>query len=167
MDVNVFLVIFGVTAMLGGIATVLQKHPINAGMSLVLTFLSIAGMYALLDAHFLAFIQIIVYVGAVMVLIIYTIMLMDIRDNDLVGKFSVVRGIGAVVALLLLAVLVAQIPTTTPHMATVPASFGTVAEFGKQLFGRYLIPFEVASILLLAAIVGALHLARPSEGGDL
>lgn len=167
MDVTLFMIIFGATALLGALSTVLQKHPINAGMSLILTFLSVSGLYGLLDAHFLAFIQIIVYVGAIMILIVYTIMLMDLRDSDMIGRISMGKGIGAIVAAVTLSVLLLIAPDAASQSAVGTPEFGTTAAFARQLFTTWLIPFEVTSVLLLAGIVGALHLARPAVGGEM
>jgi uncharacterized MnhB-related membrane protein len=79
---TVFLYLFAILALVGAIGTVTSRHPISAAMSLVASFLSVASLYALLDAHLIAAVQVIVYVGAIMVLIIYTILLMDLRDED-------------------------------------------------------------------------------------
>ena len=165
-DASIFLIAFGITAVLGGMLTVSQRHPIASAMALLMSLLSLAGMYAYLGGHFLAWIQVIVYAGAIIVLMIYTIMLMDLRDSDLDEEPTVSRWLAAGIGLTAGLSLAQQITAgaTGLEMASVIDEFGTTRSVGADLFTRYVIPFERASVLLLAGIVGALHLAKvPAE----
>lgn len=158
---NLFIHFFGLLALAGSVATVVSRHPINAALNLVVTFLAVASLYAILQAHLLAAIQIIVYVGAIMLFIVFTILLMDIRDEDLAGSWSLAR-----LAAMLLAVAwgvavtlrVSGLPPTD-STAELPADFGTAAGLSRQLFTEHLLTVELVSMLLLAGIVGALVLA--------
>jgi NADH-quinone oxidoreductase subunit J len=168
-DASLFLIAFGITAVLGAILTVSQRHPIASAMALLMSLLSLAGMYAYLGGHFLAWIQIIVYAGAIIVLMIYTIMLMDLRDSDLDEEPSVSRWLAAGIGLTAGLSLAQQITGGAHNLAiaTVVEPFGTTKAVGAEMFTRYLIPFEMASVLLLAGIVGALHLAKVPTEKDL
>ncbi len=159
---DLFLWLFSGLALLGAVGTVSSRHPINSAMSLVLTFLAVASIYALLDAHLLAAIQVIVYVGAIMLFVIYTILLMDIRIDDLAGRVSpVAAGPLVVLGLAWLVLIGARISDLgPPPVPSVPEGFGTVRGIAMELFTEHLYTFEMVSILLLAAIVGALVLAR-------
>lgn len=156
-----FLYLFALLALGGAVGTVSSRHPITAAMSLVVTFLSVASLYALLEAHLIAAIQVIVYVGAIMVLIIYTILLMDLRDEDVRQKLGWLGGAGLVTGALWLGALWLRVDTAAlPHPAEVlPEGFGTVRGVARELFTRHAYTFELVSLLLLAAIVGSLALA--------
>lgn len=168
-DAHIFLIAFGITAVLGGVLTISQRHPIASAMALLMSLLSLAGMYAYLGGHFLAWIQVIVYAGAIIVLMIYTIMLMDLRDSDLDEEPTVSRwlagGIGLTAGLSLAQQIMAGAGSL--QLATITDQFGTTKSVGAELFTRYVIPFEMASVLLLAGIVGALHLAKVPTENDL
>lgn len=169
-DASIFLTAFGITAVLGAILTVSQRHPIASAMALLMSLLSVAGMYAYLGGHFLAWIQIIVYAGAIIVLMIYTIMLMDLRDSDLDEEPTVSRWLAAGIGLTAGLSLAQQITGATHDIAVAAVAleqFGTTKAVGAEMFTRYVIPFEMASVLLLAGIVGALHLAKVPAEKDL
>jgi NADH-quinone oxidoreductase subunit J len=167
---TVFLYLFAILALVGAIGTVTSRHPISAAMSLVASFLSVASLYALLDAHLIAAVQVIVYVGAIMVLIIYTILLMDLRDEDVRERLGWLGAAGVVTGALWLGVVWLRLgaaPILEP-VTTLPEGFGTVRGVAMELFTKHAYTFEVVSLLLLAAIVGALTLAmrQGNEEGD-
>jgi NADH-quinone oxidoreductase subunit J len=163
---NLFIYLFGTVAVLGGLLTILQRHPIASAMSLILSFFAVASLYVLVEAHFLWVIQVLVYIGAIMVLIVYTILLMDLRSEDLRGSLHGVQVLGLILGvgwltLLLQGLKEREIP---PEASLLPPGFGTLAHFGKELFTTYFYPFELVGIFLLAIIVGAYTLARkPKE----
>lgn len=163
---TVFLYLFALIALAGAVGTVASRHPIAAAMSLVVSFLSVASLYALLEAHLIAAVQVIVYVGAIMVLIIYTILLMDLRDEDVRERLGWIGAAGLVTGALWLGVLWLRLgaaPIIEP-VAVLPEGFGTVRGVALELFTKHAYTFEIISLLLLAAIVGALTLA--SRRGD-
>ncbi len=161
-DATVVMLALCITAIAGAFSTIIQKHPIHSAMSLLLTLVSMSGLYAFLGGHLLWLVQLIVYAGAIVVLIIYTIMLMDIQDSDLLGEITVGRwlsgGLGLTAGLLLVQKVLPA--TASIGLVEVPESFGSIHHIGEKLFLDYVIPFELASVLLLAGIVAALHLAR-------
>jgi len=160
--------LFATGAVISAAMCILRRNPISAAMWLVATMFSLAGIFLLLAAPFIAAIQVLVYAGAVMVLFLFVIMLLnlDVPASDLRGPMSVGGSI-AVVGLLLveLGALWAYTPerlaAEAAQAATLPATSGNIVlDVAGPLFNAYLIPFEVTSVLLLAAIVGAVVLAK-------
>jgi NADH-quinone oxidoreductase subunit J len=152
----------GVPLLLFAAGVVISKSPVYAAMNLVAAFFFLAGIYLLLVAHLIAFMQILVYAGAVMVLFLFVIMLISLGDEHLVKeRYRGIQLLGAAGAVGLTAVLawafmdVSQVANTQ-----LDASFGTVREVGRLLFTQYLLPFEATSLLLLAAIVGEVVVAK-------
>lgn len=160
----VFFYLFSLVAMVSGVGVVTMRNPIASALSLVVCFFFLAADYVLLDAHFVAVIQILVYAGAIMVLFIFVIMLLNLRDGDRltfndVGPRSVLgMGVAGVLAVGMFAAL-GQVPETMP--AAVGPEYGTIGAIGRALFdGPYLLPFETVSALLTVAVVGAVVLAK-------
>jgi NADH-quinone oxidoreductase subunit J len=142
--------------------TVTRRNPVTAVMSLVATFFCLAALYATLSAHFLAIIQVLVYAGAIMVLFIFVVMILN-REEVQPISVSLTRffALGAAVYLLAKFVHVADAGATPA--ATIPETFGTVANVGDLLFRDFLYPFEAISLLLLVAIVGGVVLSRSHQ----
>jgi NADH-quinone oxidoreductase subunit J len=162
MDVILFLV-FAIVAVVCAINVVVQTHPISSAISLVGVMGSLAILYLLLGAEFLAAAQVIVYAGAIMVLFVFVIMLLNAGAESKKGRSFMVQllGVPLLVALLgLLAYIVQRIyPVgTTVHFGGFRN--GTAQDVGRALFTTYLLPFEVTSVLILIAILGAIVLAR-------
>jgi NADH-quinone oxidoreductase subunit J len=164
--------VFALAAVGGGILTITRRSAVSAVMWLVSTFLAISAAYVLLFAHFIAVIQVLVYAGAIMVLFVFVIMILNKEEEEpwaLRGIFG--KGLAGL-ALLYLVVRLFSVVFLSPmaERACISAEFGTTLELGKTLFSSYLFPFEAVSIVLLIAVVGALVLAHPShlteEGGD-
>jgi NADH-quinone oxidoreductase subunit J len=134
-------------------------------MALVATFFGLAGIYAMLSAHFLAAIQVLVYAGAIMVLFVFVIMVLN-RDEEeplaLRNRFGKAVGIGALVYLLvrLGEVILGSTPAPMVRSGAPPEDFGTVHGIADYFFTRFLFPFEAVSILLIIAVIGAVVLAR-------
>jgi len=141
---------------------VVSRSPVYAAMNLVAAFFFLAGIYVLLVAHLIAFMQILVYAGAVMVLFLFVIMLISLGDEHLVKeRYRGVQLLGAVGAIGLVAVLSWVFMDASQAANTrLDPGFGTVRAVGKLLFTQYLLPFEATSLLLLAAIVGAVVVAK-------
>lgn len=149
-------------AFVSALGVVLARNPVNAAMSLVATFFFLAGIYVLLVAHLVAFLQILVYAGAIMVVFLFVIMLLQLHNQDLkepslkAMQYAGMAGGTGVLVTITLAIMSAG----DQHWKTVPENFGTVKAVGKLLFTQYLLPFEATSLLLLVAIVGAVVVAK-------
>src|SRR5262245_51344125 len=158
-------IIFAAMAVGCALAVVAQRNPLYSAISLIGVFISLACLYVTLAAPFIAAVQVIVYAGAIMVLVVFVIMLLNVEQEERGRnrlKFLVPT------AVVLAAVLIAEVTfmlfsveNPTPAVSNV----GLTGSIGAQLFTRYLLPFEITSILLLMAIVGAMTLAR--RGGLL
>lgn len=142
---------------------VLSQNLIYSAVSLLFTFIGIAGLYVFMMADFIAATQVVIYVGGILVLIIFGIMLTHRITHVRISHKSVQRGIGALGAILILMGLVKMIITSPWRVIHSPDPVGTTAGIGKLLMIDYLLPFEVASVLLLAALIGAARLARKGD----
>ena len=159
---QVIFIILSAVALIGALGVVLSRNLFHAAIFLVLSFVGVAGFYVLLEAEFLAMIQILVYVGAISILIIFAIMLSrrlmspDFRASNEQWLWALVAAV-ALFAILVIVLIQVDWPVA---QAEVPD--GTLVELGKALVdpGQYLLVFEVASILLLVALVGAVIIAR-------
>jgi NADH-quinone oxidoreductase subunit J len=154
--------LLGFGAVLAALLMVTSKKPVAAAMSLILTMFMLAGIYVLLDAHLIAALQIIVYAGAIMVLFLFVIMLLNIQEKE--GRLAVKKivmqfGCVGVVGVIFI-IMVNLVSLDTAIVKAGGIDFGTTRAVGKMLFTDFLLPFEIASILLLAAIVGAVILAK-------
>ncbi len=159
---SVTFFVFGGFLILYSLGVLIARNPVYAAMSLVAAFFCMAGIYVLLVAHLIAFMQILVYAGAVMVLFLFVIMLLSIGDEHLVKeRHAAMHILGALGAVMLVAVIAAAIGDVhAGPPAEVAADFGTVKAVGRVLYTQYLLPFEVTSLLLLVAIVGAVVVAK-------
>jgi NADH-quinone oxidoreductase subunit J len=151
-------------AILSGISVVTRRNPIASAVSLVVCFFFLSALYVLLDAHFVAVTQVLVYAGAIMVLFIFVIMVLNLRDDD-DGPITDIggRAIGglAVAGLLGIGLITAIDALADQSLGPAASDFGTIESVGIALFGgAYLLPFEVVSILLTVAMVGAVVLAK-------
>jgi len=162
MDLILFLV-FAAIAVVAAINVVVQRHPISSAVSLVGVMGALAVLYLLLGAEFLAAAQVIVYAGAVMVLFIFVIMLLNAGRESKDDRSFVARllGIPALIALLaFLALFTSRIFPRDAEVHFGGFTGGSAESVGWALFTTYLLPFEITSILILIAIVGAIVLAR-------
>ena len=156
--------IFAVPLVLTALGVLIARSPVYAAMNLVAAFFCLAGIYVLLTAHLIAFMQILVYAGAVMVLFLFVIMLLSLGDEHLQPeRRRVMQYVGVGGALGVLSVLVAaisRVPDQAMGPLANPDKFGTVKAVGQVLYTQFLLPFEVTSLLLLVAIVGAVVVAK-------
>jgi len=159
---NFFFYVFGGIAVASALLVVTRRNPVSSAVFLVLCFFCLAALYLLLSAYFVAVIQVLVYAGAIMVLFLFVIMLLNLSQLEL-GRIRnmALKVLGAVLGVVLLINMLAVInkPLLVPG-SPLSKGFGGTAQVGALLFSKYLMPFEVASVLLLAAIVGAIALAR-------
>jgi NADH-quinone oxidoreductase subunit J len=149
-------------AILGAIMVVAVKKPINSVIHLIICFLAIAGHYILLNAQFLAVVHIIVYTGAIMVLFLFVIMLLNLNKQNEPHKKLYVRLIAVISGGLLFLVLIASAKGADKlsQTAAFDGSIGLVANLGIVLFNDFLLPFEVSSVLFLSAMIGAVMLGK-------
>ena len=156
----VLFILFGAIAVCGAIMVVTRKHPMASALYLILTLFAVAALFVLRQAHFLAAIQVIIYAGAVVVLFIFVIMLINVPEDRLpVERATTMRVLGVLAAgffILESAVLARRFCMPTGPVAEV----GTVEAVGRALFTDYLLAFEITSVLLLAAVIGAIALAK-------
>jgi NADH-quinone oxidoreductase subunit J len=145
-----------------GLMTVTARNPIHSVIYLIGCFFAIAGHYLLLNAQFLAIVHIIVYAGAIMVLFLFTLMMMNLNEETEAHKPALARIAAVISAGLLLFVLIAALKKTEPFVAPlhIDGDIGLVKALGNVLLNEYLMPFEFASILLLAAMIGAVLVAK-------
>jgi NADH-quinone oxidoreductase subunit J len=156
--------VFAIPLVVTALGVIVARSPVYAAMNLVAAFFFMAGIYVLLTAHLIAFMQILVYAGAVMVLFLFVIMLLSLGDEHL-GKErkKVIQYVGALGAVGLTAVIASAIADAGGRMGDMPrvdGAFGTVKAVGQVLFTEFLLPFEATSLLLLVAIVGAVVVAK-------
>jgi NADH-quinone oxidoreductase subunit J len=156
----ILFAIFGAISVGGAIMVVTRRHPMTSALYLILTLFAVAALFALRQAHFLAVIQVIVYAGAVVVLFIFVIMLINVPEGRLpVERLTGLRFLGVTAAGLL--ILEAALVARRFGMAGTPAKdSGSVEAVGHALFTDYLLAFELTSVLLLAAVIGAIAMAK-------
>lgn len=149
-------------AILCALMVVFSRNPIHSVLYLIVTFFCIAGHYILLNAQFLAAVHIIVYAGAIMVLFLYVIMLLNLNRETEPQKSTLTKFAAVIAGGVFMLVLVSGLGNTLPpHKAVeISESTGLIENLGKVLFNQYLLPFEVSSILFLAAMVGAVMLGK-------
>jgi NADH-quinone oxidoreductase subunit J len=148
-------------AVLFAILVVLAKNPVHSVLYLILTFFCIAGHYVLMNAQFLAAVHVIVYAGAIMVLFLYVIMLLNLNEETEPHKSAILKVSATICSGLLLVIFIGALKGTDKMVtAQTSAEIGLVKNLGKIMFNEFLLPFEVTSVLLLAAMVGAVMLGK-------
>ncbi len=161
MDLKLLFYIIGGLTLASAAMVVLSKHPVRSVLFLVLTFFFISANYVLMNAQFLAIVNIIVYAGAIMVLFLFVLMLLNLnKENE--PKNSIFMTISAAIAasglgVVLFAAVKDAVIYTSEGVAN---NVGLVENLGKALFETYVLPFEISSILFIAAMVGAVLLAK-------
>lgn len=166
MDQGFFL-LFAAVAVITALTVVLARNPVHSALALMACFLQVSAIFVLLEAPLLAVIQVFVYVGAIMVLFLFVIMMVDVREAVL-QRFLPGGNLPALVVLVLLGVeMVVLVSWSERFSVTEPVGAGggdQIRQLGTTLFSDYLLPFEAASIILLVALVGAIVLARKEPG---
>ncbi len=176
---QVLFIIFGLLAIVAALCAVTRRNPVASAMWLIVMFFGMAGCYVVLEAFFVAAVQVLVYAGAIMVLFLFVIMLLDLRTEEIEKRHTpLFKFFGVMSAILfatvaVLAIIAAKnegaLVATNPIHATDSAAPSTLAELpldgsaheiGRELFTRWLLPFEVVSLLLLGAILGAVILTK-------
>ncbi|RIL05824.1 MAG: hypothetical protein DCC71_09035 [Proteobacteria bacterium] len=137
------------------------RNTVAAAMSLVVTMISLAVVYVTLEAHLVAALQILVYAGAIVVVFLFVVMLLNLRrDTFAPSRQLLTKGAGVVLALGVAGAFLQLVPQALPTVQEIPPDFGSYAAVGRTLYRDFVLPFEVTSFLLLAAIVGAVVLAK-------
>ncbi len=173
MASNALFYLFAGAAVLGSLLVVTQKNPVYSVLALIASFFGLSGLYVLLEAPFVAVVQIIIYAGAIMVLFLFVVMLLNVPREDAAEwdrshplyRPTAVR-VGAVLALLLALELGWALSRTAglgAGVANEHPAVSSVAELGRVLFTDYMFAFEVTSILIIVAMVGAVVLAKKRE----
>ncbi|HEX2629443.1 MAG TPA: NADH-quinone oxidoreductase subunit J [Chitinophagaceae bacterium] len=152
-----------VVAIFSALMVITSKNPVYSVLWLIVTFFAISGHYILLNAQFLAIVNIIVYAGAIMVLFLFVIMLMNLNKETEPKKNKWLKFAGAISGGCLLLVLVAalkDVASKTEIAQAVGGDIGLIKNLGKELFTNYVVPFEISSVLFLSAMVGAVVIGK-------
>ncbi len=161
----ILFVLLAATALVGAVLTIAWKNPLRGAFSLLVCLFALAGIYVTLYAHFLAAMQLLVYAGAIMVLFVFVIMLLNLSPDEMgERKVSILGVLSGLAALLVFGKFAKVLWTWQPGIQSTGApfgdDFGSIGAVAQLLFRQFLMPFELASILLLVAVVGAVVIAR-------
>ena len=159
--------LFAATALGGAMLMLVLRHPMRVALALTATLLSLAGIYALLGVHVIAIFQVLIYVGAIMVFMIYAIMLLDVRDRSYTRRFSKLLLPGLTAAVLLIGILVYAVWRALPSGNEQESAVFALQRFSAEFLKEYWLHFELVSVLLVAAVVAAvavLETGRKSRG---
>ena len=153
---------------ISGLFVVLSRSPINSVISLIICFIAMGGHYILLNAQFLAVVHIIVYTGAIMVLFLFVIMLLNLNTATVPQKTSITRISAVVAGGLFFLVMIAAARNALEITPRYPfnGKIGLVSEVGKSLFHEFLLPFEVSSVLLISSMIGAVMFGKKDQPGQ-
>ena len=162
---SLLLYVFAFSALIGSILVVTLRQPMRVATALISTMIFLGGVYGLLGVHFIAAFQVLIYVGAVMVFMVYVIMLLDPRDPALMTRFSPLVVPGIIGGLLLAWALVHAVHGLLGNATSTPARFG-LKEFAVSFLNDYWLHFELTSVLLLAAVVASLAVIKGASGRD-
>lgn len=163
---ELFFAYFAVVIVGTSILVITRKNPVHSILWMLILFIHIAALYLFLNAEFLAAIQIIVYAGAILVLFLFVIMLLNLRKEEIEKKFqkqwplSMLGGALFIVFLVLILGKIEVFPPLGRYSIEAIQSEGNIMTIGKVLYTEYLLPFEIASLVLLVAIIGAVVLAK-------
>lgn len=162
----IFFYLFAGGAVAGSLGVLLNRQPINSAISLVVSFFCLAGIYVLLHAEFMAVLQVLVYAGAIMVLFVFVLMLLNLRDDELGDTRTNVTKLAGLMVIGVLSYAFASASLgfvgggTRDLASTIPADFGQIRPLGILLLTDWVLPFELAAVLLLVGIVSAVVVAK-------
>jgi len=161
----IFFLFLSIVCVASATNILLQRHPIHSALSLVLTFISLSGIYLQMHAEFIAVMQIVIYTGAIMVLFVFVIMLLNAKAEDKIpNKLTFLKYLGIPLVVLLVGVVGLKVFESLSGESIQTSSIldvtGNTQAIGKLLYTQYALPFEVTSLLLLVAIVGAIVMAK-------
>ena len=159
------LFVFALSALVGAVLMLVLRHPMQVAMELISTMVFLGGIYGLLGVHFIAAFQVLIYVSAVMVFMVYVIMLLDVRDVSFTRRFSHWLVLGMAGGALLFGALAYGLWFGVDQLASTTVSFG-LAPFAAAFLSEYWLHFELTSVLLVAAVVAALAVIKVSRRRD-
>ena len=171
MLVQILFYAFAVVLVASALGMIVSRNPVHAALALVMCFVTSAAIWLLIGAEFLAVVLVLVYVGAVMVLFLFVVMMLDINLEEINQGFTRFAGLGVVTAIVVICEIVGVVvartlgPDVTQGPAPLPATYSNTAELGTMLYTRYAYPFELAAVLLLVAIVAAISLTMRKRRG--
>ena len=141
---------------------IFSKNPVHSVLYLIVTFFTFTLHYIMLNAQFLALVNFIVYMGAIMVLFLFVLMLLNLNEGSVGSKSNLLKMVGVIAGMCLVITLVGSVKAlnTSDPLVLQTQDLGLVKNLGKVLFSKFLLPFEISSILLLSAMVGAVLLAK-------
>jgi len=168
MTETLLLYAFAAAALAGAVVMLIARHPMRVAIALIGTMLSLAGIYALLGVHVIAVFHVLIYVGAVMVFMVYVIMLLDVRDPSFVRRFGHMLVPGVIAGLLMVGALAftAMRPGSTVAPATQPDVNYRIQPFSVEFLHTYWLHFELTSVLLVAAVVAAIAVIKGGRRND-
>ncbi|MGH2648411.1 MAG: NADH-quinone oxidoreductase subunit J family protein [Ginsengibacter sp.] len=152
-------------AIVGAIGVISCKNPLYGVLWLIIVFFAISGQYILMNAQFLAIVNIIVYAGAIMVLFTFVVMFIDLNEHPEIPKNIYLKAAGLIAGLCLLIVLVAALSQSSVNNIEmrVGSNVGLIKLLGKTLFTDYVVPFEISSVLFLSAMIGAIVIGKKEK----
>ena len=163
---NLIFSAFAALALLSSCGVILLRNPVMSALSLITSFFCVSGIYVLLHAPFLGVIQVLIYAGAILVLFLYVLMLLNLQEEPwLLGRLGTLKrlSLGLGVAILTLLSFRHRLDLAWPAWVDVSESFGGIASIGERLLREYVIVFELLSLILLAGIVGVVAIIQSKE----
>jgi NADH-quinone oxidoreductase subunit J len=171
MLVQILFYAFATVLVAAALGVIVSRNPVHSALSLVLCFVTSAAIWLLIEAEFLAVVLVLVYVGAVMVLFLFVVMMLDINTEELRSGFTRYAWLGWITAAVVIAEIIGVVTAkglgldVTKGAAPLPANYSNTTELGTVLYTKYAYPFELAAVLLLVAIVAAIALTMRKRPG--
>jgi NADH-quinone oxidoreductase subunit J len=171
MLVQILFYAFATVLVAAALGVIVSRNPVHSALSLVLCFVTSAAIWLLIEAEFLAVVLVLVYVGAVMVLFLFVVMMLDINTEELRSGFTRYAWLGWIISAVVIVEIVGVVTAkglgldVTKGAAPLPANYSNTTELGTVLYTKYAYPFELAAVLLLVAIVAAISLTMRKRTG--
>ena len=156
-----FFIFFAVAALLAALSVILQKNPIYSALSLIVVIASLGGLFLLLNANFIAVLQIVIYAGAIMTLFLFVIMMLEPRE-ELRPAWTIQSKAVLMILLVIAGITIWSVSFSDAQITALATNF-SVKSLGRSLFTTYLFPFEIISVLIISSVIGALYIARKEE----
>ena len=156
-----FFIFFAVAALLAALSVILQKNPIYSALSLIVVIASLGGLFLLLNANFIAVLQIVIYAGAIMTLFLFVIMMLEPRE-ELRPAWTIQSKAVLLILLVIAGITIWSVSFSDAQITSLATNF-SVKSLGRSLFTTYLFPFEIISVLIISSVIGALYIARKEE----
>lgn len=156
-----FFILFAVTAVVSALSVILQRNPIYSALSLIVVIASMGGLFLLLNAHFIAVLQLVIYAGAVMTLFLFVLMMVESAE-DVEPTWKRQSKFALLILLIMAGVTIWAISGTDSQILAQTKDF-SIKSFATELFSIYIFPFEIISILIISSVIGALYIARKEQ----